>query len=80
MSRTHRYRDRGDDGKLPRKYRYPYSSVRFPSGTPKWWRKLYMTRPRRRQNKLACHSILHGEDPDTMVFPPGNHKPHEYYW
>ena len=80
MSRTHRYRDRGADGKLLRKYRHRCRGVRFPNGTPNWWRKLYMTRPRRRHNKAACHCILHAEDSDAVVFPLGNHKPHEYYW
>jgi hypothetical protein len=39
-----------------------------------------MTRPKRRKNKAVCIAILKGEDPDGMVFPLGNHKPHEYYW
>ncbi len=80
MSRTHRYRDRGSDGKLQRKYRHRCRGVRFPHGTPKWWRKLFMTRPRRRQNTAACRRILRGEDSDAVELPVGNRKPHEYYW
>ena len=79
MSTTHRYRDRADDGKLLRKYRRWYGPC-FPMGTPKWWRKLYMTRPRRRANRALCRRILKGESFDELVFPPGNRKPHVYYW
>ena len=80
MSRTHRYRDRGPDGHLLAKYRYRRPDVRWPRGTPRWWRKLYMTRPRRRENRLLCHQLARGADPDAMVFPVGNRKPHFYYW
>ena len=52
----------------------------FPNGTPKWWRKLYMTRPRRRENKHICWLILHGADPEGLTAPLGNCKPHLYYW
>lgn len=79
MSTTHRYRDRGPDGKLLRKYRHRYGTV-FPHGTPKWWRKLHMTRPRRRENASLCHRIVRGEEYDALVFPLGNNKPHVYYW
>lgn len=79
MSTTHRYRDRGPDGKLLRTCRRWYGP-RFPDGTPKWWRKLHMTRPRRRANTAFCHRAERGEDYDDLVFPLGNRKPHEYYW
>ncbi len=79
MSTTNKARDRGPDDKLLRKYRRCYSP-RFPRGTPKWWRKLYMTRPRRRANKHACHLILKGCDPNSVTLPLGNCKPHVYYW
>jgi hypothetical protein len=79
MSTTHRYQDRGPDGKLLRKYRHRYGPP-FPHGTPKWWRKLHMTRPRRRQSRALCHRALRGEEYDDLVFPLGNRKPHEYYW
>lgn len=81
MSKHHKhYRDRGSDGRLLAKNRRPNYRVRFPRGTPKWWRNLYMTRPRRYENKRLCHSIRQGADPDALVFPLGNHKPHVYYW
>jgi len=79
MSTINKTRDRGPDGKLLRKYRRFYG-VSFPQGTPKWWRKLYMTRPRRRQNKHVCWQILHGVDSDGLTPPLGNRKPHKYYW
>ena len=79
MSIANKSRDRGPDGKLLRKYRRTYGPS-IPNGTPKWWRKLFMTRPRRRDNKHACRMILKGRDPDGLVLPLGNHKPHVYYW
>lgn len=77
MSNRNKARDRGPNGELLRKYCRPYN---FPHGTPKWWRKLFMTRPRRRANKDACRRVLSGRAPDGLVFPLGNCKPHKYYW
>jgi len=79
MSTTHRYLDRGPDGRLLRKYRRLYGPA-FLGGTPKWWRKLFMTRPRRRENRALCHRILRGEDYERLAFPVGSRKPHVYYW
>lgn len=79
MSTRNRARDRGPDGKLLRKYCRTYGP-QFPHGTPKSWRKVFMARPRRRENKHACRLILKGRDPDGLVFPLGNSKPHVYYW
>ncbi|MFQ5545292.1 MAG: hypothetical protein ACE5FE_04855 [Acidiferrobacterales bacterium] len=79
MSTTNKSRDRGPGGRLLGKYRRRYGP-HFPSGTPKWWRKLFMTRPRRRENRRICRLILHGADTDGLTPPPGNHKPHKYYW
>jgi hypothetical protein len=78
MSTTNKVRDRGPDGRLLRKYRRTCGS-HFPKGTPKWWRKLFMTRPRRRQNKHICWLLLHGADVDGFTPPLGNRKPHTYY-
>lgn len=79
MSTTNKARDRGADGRLRRRYRRRYEP-HFPNGTPKWWRKLHMTRPRRRANKQVCRLVLKGSDPDSLVLPLGNRKPHRYYW
>ncbi len=73
MSRTYRF-DR--DGQLLRRYNRP----RFPDGTPKEWRKYYMTRPRRHLNKKLCREVLKGRDPDLIVWPLGNNKPQVWYW
>jgi hypothetical protein len=27
-----------------------------------------------------CHAVKRGADADALVFPLGNHKPHQYYW
>lgn len=80
MSTTNKARDRGPNGKLWRKYRGGDCRPRFPRGTTKWWRKLFMTRPRRRANERVCWLILHGADPDGLTAPLGNCKPHVYYW
>jgi len=79
MSTTNKASDRGADGKLRRQYRR-HCGVPFPNGTPKGWRKLYMTRPRRRENKRLCWLILQGAEPDGLTPPLGNYKSHRYYW
>lgn len=79
MSTRNKAWDRGPNGKLLRRYSRTYGP-HFPDGTPKWWRKLYMTRPRRRANKEVCRRVLSGRDPNGLVFPLGNCKPHVYYW
>ena len=80
MSNLNQHSDRGADGNLLRgKFRCHFG-VRCPSGTPKWWRRLFMTRPRRHVNRACCVRIARGADPDGMTFPLGNHKPHIYYW
>jgi hypothetical protein len=80
MSTTHQYKDRGNDGKLRRKYRGKCCYPHFPSGAPKWWRKMFFTKPKRRENRRLCNIVLHDLDPEGIVFPVGNRKPHEYYW
>ncbi|HET6586311.1 MAG TPA: hypothetical protein VFG67_00895 [Oleiagrimonas sp.] len=80
MSDLNQRSDRNPAGKLLRdKYRC-HHGIRCPSGTPKWWRRLHMTRPRRHANAAGCARIVKGADPDGLVFPLGNHKPHVYYW
>jgi hypothetical protein len=76
MSHHNQRMDRDVNGRLLRAYRRPP----FPMSTPGWWCKLMMTRPKRRETALACHRVVQGDDPDGMVFPLGNHKPHSYYW
>lgn len=52
-----------------------------PGGTPGWWVKLFMTRPRRREEAHLCRLLEQGSvDGDEVVFPLGNHKPHKDYW
>ncbi|WHZ19626.1 MAG: hypothetical protein OJF55_001775 [Rhodanobacteraceae bacterium] len=80
MSNLNQHCDRGANGKLLRgKYRRGYGPA-FPNGTPKWWRRLFMTRPRRHANAACCTSIIKGDDPDGVTYPLGNRKPHVYYW
>ena len=79
MSTTNKAKDRGPDGRLLRRFRRLYGP-HFPDGASKWWRKLFMTRPRRRENQLVCKRVLQGVDPDSLILPLGNCKPHKYYW
>jgi len=73
MSRTYRTDEKGRE--LRR-----YGKVRFPDGTPRWWRQMHMTRPMRHANRLLCRDMLRGTDAEAALWPPGNHKPHVYYW
>ena len=45
---------------------------------PKWWNKAYHIKPRRAENKKLIHRVLRGDYEQT--WPPGNRKPHAYYW
>lgn len=80
MSNLNQHADRGSNGKLLRGKFRSHFGPNFPSGTPKWWRRLFMTRPRRHANAACCARITKGENPDGMPFPLGNCKPHIYYW
>lgn len=79
MSVKNKAKDRNEHGKIKRKYTGSYSTY-WLKHTPKWWVKMYMTRPKRRQNKAVCTAIIRGADPDDLVYPLGNRKPHLYYW
>ena len=79
MSIKNKAKDRDQHGKIKRKYTGP-DSTDWLNHTPKWWIKLYMTRPKRRRNKEVCTAIMKGKDPDDLVYPLGNRKPHIYYW
>lgn len=79
MSVKNKAKDRDDNGRIKRKHTGPHSTY-WLNHTPKWWVKLFMTRPKRRKNKMACSAVMRGADPDNMAFPLGNKKPHEYFW
>jgi len=79
MSVKNNAKDRDANGRIKRKYTGP-DSTGWLTQTPKWWVKLFMTRPKRRANKRACIAVMKGEDPDGLVCPTGNKKPHEYFW
>lgn len=76
MSTFNRARDRDDRGCLKRTYRRPPWSM----ATPSWFVREHMNIPRRRANRLLCRWVELGHDPEAIVWPLGNHKPHEYYW
>lgn len=79
MSVKNRVKDRDPNGRISRKYTAKESNP-FPNGTPSWWTKLYMNRPKRRENRRLCKMALSGVDADELNFPLGNRKPHVYYW
>lgn len=76
MSVYNRASDREQHGRLKRAYRCPP----FPTSTPGRWVRAHMNRPRRHINRQLCDLVAAGNDPDTMVWPLGNRKPHFYYW
>ena len=79
MSVKNKAIDRNKHGKINRKYTGPHSTY-FYQQTPSWWVKMTMTKPRRRLNKALCKLVLNGADPEGIVFPLGNAKPHDYFW
>jgi hypothetical protein len=56
------------------------STGAFPNGTPSHWNILFHSRPRRRRTAMTAVRLLHGADPDVLIWDLGNHKPHKYYW
>lgn len=79
MSVKNKAKDRDKNGRIKRKYTGPDSTY-WLGHTPRWWVNLFMTRPKRRLGKKLCNKVMQGQDPDGTTFPPGNCKPHEYYW
>ncbi len=68
--------DRDEFGRLKRCYRRP----KWPMSIPGWWVRVNMNQPRRRIHRHLCHQVTLGHDPETIVWPLGNHKPHRYCW
>ena len=65
MSVKNKAKDRDSRGKIPRKYTAQRSKFSL-NHTPSWHVTLYMSRPRRRENRRVCAAILQGADPDTI--------------
>lgn len=81
MSVKNKAKDRDHNGRIRRKYTSHHKSWIHYGSTPGWWVKLFMTRPRRREEALLCRLLEKGSiDADEAVFPLGNHKPHKDYW
>jgi len=79
MSVKNKAKDRDKNGRIRRKYTGPHSTG-WLSGAPNWFVREYMNVPKRRANKRLCHKSMCGADPDELLFPLGNRKPHVYYW
>jgi hypothetical protein len=76
MSTYNRALDRDVNGRLKRRYR----RQPFPMSTPSRWARDHMNRPRRHLNRQLCQLVELGSDPDGLVWPLGNRKPHVYFW
>jgi hypothetical protein len=76
MSVYNRATDRDDRGRLKRTYRRPP----FPMSTPSRWVRVHMNRPRRHLHRALCALVVQGYEPEDIVWPLGNRKPHVYYW
>ncbi len=48
--------------------------------SPSYWNIIFHSRPKRRRDKHNCVKVMHGYDPDGLVWDLGNRKPHNYYW
>lgn len=57
----------------------PRDRRRWSRGYPRWWDKMFHTRPSRSRTKMLEKKVLRDADPDNMVWPDGR-KPHIYYW
>ena len=69
-------RNAGSHGYKKRKFGDDW---RWYRDTPRWWRLVFMTRPKRREVKRLETKILKGEDAEELVWPVDK-KPHLYYW
>lgn len=73
-----RYAYLSKPGVLTKKQR-GYDDWRWVKCCPRWWRKLTMTRPQRRQGRLWERKVLF-EDVETTDPPQYNRKPHVYFY
>lgn len=53
--------------------------VSWLSNWPRFWDKIAHTKPARVRTRQLERGIIHGADPDNMVWPDGR-KPHIYFW
>lgn len=52
----------------------------FLKEAPAHWNIVYHSRPRRRRDRVRLVYVLHGSDPDLMLWELGNSRPHRYFW
>jgi adenosyl cobinamide kinase/adenosyl cobinamide phosphate guanylyltransferase len=76
MSAYNKATDRDLKGRINRKYTRKEKHWRKPN---KWFRKLYSIRPKRRINKVLCIQVMKRFNLDSLVYPLGNNKPHQYH-
>ncbi|MBT4520666.1 MAG: hypothetical protein HOC23_11730 [Halieaceae bacterium] len=81
MSVKNKAKDRDHNGRIRRIYTSRHKWGVHYGKSPGWWVDIFMTRPQRRAEAHLCHLLGQGmTDADEVIFPLGNHKPHEYYW
>ncbi len=76
MSAYNKATDRDLKGRINRKNTRKEKHWRKPN---KWFRKLYSIRPKRQINKVLCIQVMKRFNLDSLVYPLGNNKPHQYH-
>lgn len=61
------------------RYNYPELPRCNFAKNPSWWNNLHTTRRRRTDDRLNVKCVLHGADPDGIVWMP-DRRPSEYFW
>jgi len=72
--------DRDSRGRIRREYTSRTKDAIHWNAAPKAWTNLYMTRPKRREEKRLCGLLVREINAEGVTFPLGNHKPHIYYY
>ena len=74
-------KDRGHKGCIRRKYARRHRNGVHYNNSSSWWVTLFNTSPHRRVEAHLGRSLCReAVEADEVIFPPRNHKTHEYYW
>ena len=81
MSVKNKAKDRDRNGRIRRNRTSRHKWGVHYDKSPGWWVNLFMSRPNRREEAHLCRLLSREAiEADEVIFPLGNHKPHEYYW